>query len=204
MLQNTVTAGKALDEAEKALIMIHGRGGSAENILSLSAELNVQDFALIAPQAQSGSWYPQSFLAPRTANEPSLSNALNQLAQLVDILIEKGFAKSQIYILGFSQGACLSLEFAASHAARYGGIVAFTGGLIGEQIDHRNYTGDFDGTPIFIGSSDPDFHVPVSRVQESTAVLENMGAKVTEIIYRDMGHTITQSEINRVNKLIFS
>jgi len=203
MIQNTITAGKSLDEAQKVLIMIHGRGGSAENILSLSAELNVADFALIAPQAPGNSWYPQSFIAPKSANEPSLSNALNQLSQLLDLLIEKGFSKSQIYILGFSQGACLSLEFAASYAGRFGGIVAFTGGLIGEQIDHRNYTGNFDGTPIFIGSSDPDFHVPVSRVHESTAVLENMGASVTEIIYRDMGHTITQSEIDQVNKLIF-
>lgn len=119
-------------------------------------------------------------------------------------LEKEGFSKEQIYFLGFSQGACLALEFAASQAARYGGVVAFTGGVIGDQVDHRNYHGDFDGTPIFIGSSDPDFHVPVSRVKESTALLEEMGANVTEIIYENMGHTISRAEIAQVNKLIFN
>jgi len=203
-MQEIIKSGKSLDQAEKVLIMVHGRGGSAQDILSLAADLNVDTFALIAPQAPGNSWYPQSFLAPRSENEPSLSNSLKVLKDIVTDLEKEGIAKSQIYFLGFSQGACLSLEFVASHAAGYGGVVAFTGGVIGAHIDHRNYHGDFDGTRIFIGSSDPDFHVPVERVQETTALLEGMGASVTEIIYQNMGHTISRAEIDQANKLIFN
>ncbi|MFW0718737.1 alpha/beta hydrolase [Pedobacter sp. N23S346] len=203
-MQEIIKSGKSLAVAEKVLVMIHGRGGSAEDILSLSADLNVDSFALVAPQAPGNSWYPQSFLSPRTENEPSLSNALKLINDLVLDLEKEGFTKEQIYFLGFSQGACLALEFAASQAARYGGVVAFTGGVIGDHVDHRNYHGNFDGTPIFIGSSNPDFHVPVSRVKESTALLEEMGANVTEIIYENMGHTISRAEIAQVNKLIFN
>jgi len=203
-MKETIKAGKSLDQAEKVLIMIHGRGGTAEDILSMAEYLNVSGFALVAPQATNNTWYPQSFLAPRAANEPSLSNALNTIKETVLNLEKEGFSKEQIYFLGFSQGACLTLDYVASNAARYGGVVAFTGGLIGEAVDHRNYHGDFDGTPIFIGSSDPDMHVPVSRVKESTTLLEDMGARVTEIIYENMGHTISHSEIAQVNKLIFN
>ncbi len=203
-MKELIKAGKSFDQAEKVLIMVHGRGGSAEDILGLAEHLNVAEFALLAPQASGNTWYPQSFLAPRASNEPSLSNALNTLRDTVSYLEEAGFSKSQIYFLGFSQGACLTLDFVASNAARYGGVVAFTGGVIGDQVDHRNYHGDFDGTPVFIGSSDPDMHVPVSRVKESTALLEGMGAQVTEIIYENMGHTISHAEITQVNKLIFN
>ena len=202
-MTNTITAGRDLSQAEKVLIMVHGRGGDAEDMLSLAANLNVADFALMAPQAKGNSWYPFSFLSPREENEPSLSASLKVLKSLVEVLEAKGFSKSQLYLLGFSQGACLVLDFAASDAARYGGIVAFTGGLIGEHLDHRNYKGDFDETPIFIGSSDPDAHVPVNRVKESTILLEEMGASVTEIIYKDRGHTISHAEIAQVNKIIF-
>ncbi|QNR83071.1 dienelactone hydrolase family protein [Pedobacter riviphilus] len=203
-MKEIIKAGKSFDQAEKVLIMIHGRGGTAQDILSMAAYLNVSNFALVAPQATNNTWYPQSFLAPRAANEPSLSNALNTIKETVLDLEKQGFTKEQIYFLGFSQGACLTLDFVAANAARYGGVVAFTGGLIGEKVDHRNYHGDFDGTPIFIGSSDPDMHVPVSRVKESTVLLEEMGARVTEIIYENMGHTISQAEITQVNKLIFN
>lgn len=202
-MKENIKAGKSLDQAEKVLIMIHGRGGTAQDILSMSGYLNVSEFALVAPQAAGNTWYQQSFLAPREYNEPSLSNALNTIKETVLDLEKAGFSKEQIYFLGFSQGACLTLDYVASNAARYGGVVAFTGGLIGEVVDHRNYHGDFDGTPIFIGSSDPDMHVPVSRVKESTVLLEEMGAMVTEIIYENMGHTISQAEITQVNKLIF-
>jgi len=203
-MDNRIYAGKKIDQAEKVLIMIHGRGGSAEDILSIASSLNVREFALVAPQAEDSSWYPLSFLAPRNENEPYLSESLNVIKQLVADLEAQGFAKSQLYFLGFSQGACLALDFAASHAANYGGIAAFTGGVIGNQVDHRNYHGDFMGTPVFIGSSDPDFHVPVTRVKETTALFEDMGANVTEIIYENMGHTISHAEIVQVNKLIFS
>lgn len=202
-MKEIIKSGKSLDKAEKVLIMVHGRGGSAHDILSLAEELNVASFALVAPQALGSSWYPQSFLAPRAENEPSLSNALKLINDLVLSLETEGFTKEQIYFLGFSQGACLSLDYVATYAARYGGVVAFTGGVIGDHVDHRNYNGDFDGTPIFIGSSDPDFHVPVSRVNETTTLLEEMGANVTEIIYQNMGHTISRAEITQVNKLIF-
>lgn len=202
-MKDIIKAGKSFDQAEKVLVMIHGRGGTAEDILSMSEYLNVSNFALVAPQAINNTWYPQSFLVPRAANEPSLSDALNTIKEAVLDLEKAGFSKEHIYFLGFSQGACLTLDFVATNAARYGGVVAFTGGLIGEQVDHRNYHGDFDGTPIFIGSSDPDMHVPVSRVKESTVLLEEMGAQVTEIIYDNMGHTISQAEITQVNKLIF-
>lgn len=202
-MQNIVTAGKNLSQADKVLIMIHGRGGSAEDILSLASELHVADFALLAPQAQGNSWYPASFLSPRQENEPFLSSSLNVIKETVADLETKGFSRSQIYLLGFSQGACLALEFAASDAKRYGGVVAFTGGVIGEHLDHRNYHGDFEGTPVFLGSSNPDFHVPVERVNDTAALFEEMGANVTEIIYENMGHTISESEITQVNKLIF-
>jgi len=203
-MREIIKAGKSLDQAEKVLIMIHGRGGTAQDILSMAEYLEVSKFALIAPQAENNTWYPQSFLAPRAANESSLSNALKTINDIVTDLEKEGFTKEQIYFLGFSQGACLTLDYVASNAARYGGVVAFTGGLIGEQVDHRNYHGNFDGTPVFIGSSDPDMHVPVSRVKESTVLLEGMGAEVTEIIYQNMGHTISHSEIEQVNKLIFN
>jgi len=203
MNKNIMTTGKSLSQADKVLIMVHGRGGSAEDILSLAAELKVAHFALLAPQGQGNSWYPESFLSPRQKNEPFLSSSLNMLKEMVMELEAQGFSSAQIYLLGFSQGACLVLEVAASDAKRYGGIVAFTGGVIGESLDHRNYHGDFEGTPVFIGSSNSDFHVPVERVKETTVLLEEMGANVTEVIYENMGHTISQSEIAQVNKLIF-
>ncbi|KLT64311.1 alpha/beta hydrolase [Pedobacter sp. BMA] len=202
-MKNIIESGKSLDQAEKVLIMIHGRGGTAEDILSMAAHLNVSGYALVAPQADGNSWYPYSFLAPREENEPALSNALKTINDTVLYLESKGFSKAQIYFLGFSQGACLTLDYVAANAAGYGGVVAFTGGVIGAQLDHRNYHGEFDGTPVFIGSSDPDVHVPVSRVKESTVLLEGMGANVTEIIYENMGHTISHAEIAQVNKLIF-
>ncbi len=202
-MKEIIKSGKSFDQAEKVLIMIHGRGGTAQDILLMATHLNVAEYALVAPQVAGNTWYPQSFLAPREYNEPWLSNSLNTIKELVLYLEESGFSKEQIYFLGFSQGACLALDFVAANAVRYGGVVAFTGGLIGEHIDHRNYHGNFDGTPIFIGSSDPDMHVPVTRVKETTVVLEDMGAQVTEIIYENMGHTISQSEITQVNKLIF-
>jgi phospholipase/carboxylesterase len=197
------TAGQSLATATKALIMVHGRGGSAADILSLAPALNVADFALLAPQAPQNSWYPQSFLAPPAQNEPWLSNALATLTALVASLESQGISKGNIYFLGFSQGACLTLEFVARHATRYGGVVAFTGGLIGDKVYAEHYTGAFESTPIFIGTSDPDFHVPVARVQASTTLLTQLGAHVTERIYPNMGHTISQEEIGLANALIF-
>ena len=201
--KNFITAGKKLDDAEKVMIMLHGRGASAEDILSLADHFQVQDFALIAPQATNHTWYPYSFLVPPSENEPWLSSALSLVKEIVTEVNAKGIKSENIYFAGFSQGACLTLEFVTRNATKYGGVIAFTGGLIGDEIYTENYSGDFSGTNIFIGTSDPDPHVPVKRVNDSTVVLEKMNAKVTKKIYPNMGHTINQDEINIVNKLFF-
>lgn len=198
-----VYTGINLKEAAKALIMVHGRGSRADDILSLAAHLNVKDFALLAPQATNNTWYPYSFMAPPAQNEPWLSSALSLLQEIVDEVTHAGIAKESIYLLSFSQGACLTLEFVTRNAAKYGGVVAFTGGLIGDKIYAANYKGDFENTPVFIGSSNPDPHVPVERVHATTALLKKMNADVTEKIYNNKGHTITPTEIALANQLIF-
>ena len=196
--------GRELTKDSKVLIMIHGRGGSAEDILSLAQYLDVQDFTLVAPQATDHTWYPYSFHAPPAQNEPWLSSALQILKETVNDLQSKGIPVSNIYFMGFSQGACLTLEFVTRNAARYGGVVAFTGGLIGDKIYPQHYKGDFENTPIFIGTSNPDPHVPVERVYATTNILKDMHAVVTEKVYAGMGHTINQDEIDQANKLVFN
>jgi phospholipase/carboxylesterase len=201
--KKVVTAGKTLDEAKKVLIMLHGRGSSAENILSMSQYLNVIDYALIAPQATNSSWYPYSFLVPPSQNEPWLSSALALLKEIVTDLNGKGVETENVYFMGFSQGACLMLEFVTRNATKYGGIAAFTGGLIGDKIHDKYYKGSFSGTPVFIGTSNPDPHVPVERVLASADILKNMNAHVTSRIYNNMGHTINEDEIKLANELVF-
>lgn len=202
--KDVVTAGKPLSQAKKVLIMIHGRGGTAENILGLAAHLDVADFALLAPQATDNTWYPYSFMAPLQQNEPWLSSAIGVIGEVVKELLAQGFTEKQLYFLGFSQGACLTLEYVARNAARYGGVVAFTGGLIGDKIYNEHYQGDFRETPVFIGTSDPDMHVPVQRVYATANILKDMHANVSEVIYPNMGHTITQDEIDKANSLVFN
>ncbi|HXS58908.1 MAG TPA: dienelactone hydrolase family protein [Hanamia sp.] len=202
--KNIVTAGVPLQDAKKALIMIHGRGGSAEDILSLADNLDVTDFALLAPQANNNSWYPYSFMAPESQNEPWLSSALALLKEAVNEVLMQGITEENIYFTGFSQGACLTLEFVARNSTKYGGVAAFTGGLIGDRIRPENYKGDFKNTPIFIGSSNPDPHVPAERVHETTNILKSMNANATEKIYENMGHTIVMDEIELANKLVFT
>lgn len=201
--KKVITAGKKIEEAEKALILIHGRGASADDILTLASHLSVPDFALLAPQASNHTWYPYSFLVPPEQNEPWLSSALDLLNQTVADLKKAGIDYKNIFFTGFSQGACLTLEYITRNARRWGGATAFTGGLIGDKLYQENYKGDFEGTPVFIGSSDPDPHVPVYRVKETTRILKEMNATVTEKIYVDMGHTITQEEIEQANQLVF-
>lgn len=202
--KNIQTAGKPLKEAKKVLIMIHGRGGDARDILSLAAHFNVEDFALMAPEATNNTWYPYSFLAPTEQNEPWLSSALDLLKETVDKVLDQGISAENIYFMGFSQGACLTLEFVTRNAKKYGGVAAFTGGLIGQEINESNYSGDFGGSPIFIGTGNPDPHVPVSRVNESVKILEKMKAKVNLKIYDGRPHTISQDEIEQANTLIFN
>jgi len=201
--EKIITAGKKISEAKKALVMIHGRGGSAADILSLAGHLEVKDFALLAPQAANNSWYPLSFLARPADNEPWLSSALAVIGNTVASIEQNGITKENIYFLGFSQGACLTLEYVTRNAAKYAGVVAFTGGLIGDKIYPENYKGDFAQTPVFIGSSNPDPHVPIERVYASTNILQQMNAAVTEKIYNNMGHTINQDEIENANRLVF-
>jgi len=199
--KNILTAGKKLEESGKALIMIHGRGSTAKNILSIRSYLKVDGYTLIAPQATNSTWYPYSFLEPPAHNEPWLSSAITMLDEIVNDLA-KAVDKTNIYFLGFSQGACLTLEFVTRNAQRYGGCVAFTGGLIGDKIYMDNYKGDFKNTPVFIGTSDPDPHVPVQRVHDTVKVLQSMNAQVTEKIYERMGHTINQDEFDHANELL--
>ncbi|HET8809723.1 MAG TPA: dienelactone hydrolase family protein [Flavobacteriaceae bacterium] len=201
--KNIYTAGKPINEAEKALILLHGRGADAQDILGLATHLNISDFALLAPQATNHTWYPYSFLAPPGQNEPWLSSALGLLKELTDEVVEQGIPAENIYFLGFSQGACLTLEFVTRNAKKYGGIVAFTGGLIGDKIYEGNYSGDFEGTPIFLSTGNPDPHVPLERIEESTKILKKMNANLQVKIYENRPHTISQEEIDLANELIF-
>jgi len=199
--KNIITAGKKLEETGKVLIMLHGRGSTAKNILSIAGNLHVDHYTLVAPQATNDTWYPYSFLEQPLRNEPWLSSALSLLGDLVSDLDWK-IGKKNIYLLGFSQGACLTLEFLARNADKYGGGIAFTGGLIGDKIYPENYRGDFQRTPVFIGSSDPDPHVPVERVHDTARILKEMNASVIERIYERIGHTIIQDEFDQANRIL--
>lgn len=198
-----VWAGKHISEAKKALIMIHGRGATAEDILSLASQLHISDYTLLAPQATNYTWYPYSFMVPPAQNEPWLSSAIALMEEIVNDLNKSGIASENIYFAGFSQGACLTLEFVSRNARQWGGVAAFTGGLIGDKIYNENYKGDFAGTPVFIGSADPDPHVPAERVIKSADLLKQMNADVTVQLYADMGHTVTPDEIQKANQLVF-
>jgi len=195
--------GLSLSEAKKAIIMIHGRGATAESILSLVPHLNLTDYAILAPQANPSSWYPFGFMTSDEGNKVALDNSLKLLSQVWDEIVATGIPAENVFVAGFSQGACLSLEFAARNAQKMGGVVAFTGGLIGEKLKPEIYSGDFQGTPIYIGSSDRDFHVPASRINESADLLRKMGANVSVELFDDPDHTIRTKEINWVNQNIF-
>jgi phospholipase/carboxylesterase len=197
-------AGQPLATASSALILLHGRGGSAADILALARYLPVAGFALLAPQATGHTWYPQSFLAPPAHNEPYLTAALAAVGRAVALARSHGIGAENVYLLGFSQGACLTLEYVARHATRYAGVVALTGGLIGDRLYLDNYAGDFAGTPCLLASADPDPHVPAERVRASTALLTTLGAAVTEQITPGMGHTVTPQELTLASKLIFT
>lgn len=202
--KNIITAGKDLSEAKKALILLHGRGSNAGDILGLAGELRVEDFALFAPQATKNTWYPYSFLAPTAQNETWLSSALDLLKDLVENLLKSGISSENIYFEGFSQGACLTAEFVTRNTQKYGGVAIFTGGLIGDSINPENYKGDFKETPVFIGSGDPDAHVPVERERETQKLMEKLNARVQVKIYQNRPHTISRDEIGKANRLIFS
>ena len=200
--QPVLAAGRPLSEAPAAVVMVHGRGASAESILELAAEFERPELCYVAPQAAGYTWYPYSFLAPFEKNEPGLSSALELLEKILAKLESEGIPPERTVLLGFSQGACLSTEFAARHPRRYAGVVALSGGLIGPPGTPRDYPGTFDGTPVFLGCSDVDPHIPKERVDESEEVLRRMGAQVTKRIYPGMPHTVNEDEISWVRDLL--
>ena len=197
-------AGAPFHRARAAVVMIHGRGADARDMLSLAEVFAQPDLAYLAPQAVGRSWYPYSFLAPIVRNEPFLSSALDMVDRLLGRLDTNGFRPERVVLLGFSQGACLALEYAAQHARRYGGVVGLSGGLIGPEGTPRNYSGQLSGTPVFLGCSDTDPHIPLGRVQETARVLQRLGGTVTERIYPGMGHLINEDEIKQVRRLLAS
>lgn len=184
-----------LDQARGALLLVHGRGATAESMLPLAEALDVPDLALVAPQAPGFAWYPYPFMSPIQQNEPHLSNALRTLDDLFRELSAAGLPPEKVLLIGFSQGACLASEYAARNARRYGGVAALSGGLIGPPGTPRNYPGSLGGTPVFLGCSDIDPHIPKERVLESEQVLRGLGADVTARIYPGMGHTINEDEL---------
>jgi len=200
--QPIVTLGKPLEASRAAMIMIHGRGAAPQNILELSDAFGHPGFTYLAPAAAGHTWYPHSFLADTARNEPGLSSGLQVIERLVGEVVRHGIAKENILLLGFSQGACLAAEFAARHADRYGGVLIYSGGLIGPPGTTWVYDGSFDETPVFLGCSDVDAHIPRQRVDESAAVFERMGARVTKRIYPGMGHLINQDEIDFTRALM--
>ncbi len=194
-------AGEPLATAQAALILVHGRGASAADIMTLGAELMHPGFAYLAPQAAGSAWYPHPFTAPIEDNEPYLSSALEVLATLL-ASVEETIPARRVILLGFSQGACLTLEFAARHARRYGGVVGLSGGLIGPDGTPRDYPGDFDRTPAFLGCSDVDPHIRKDRVLEAAEVFKRHGADVTLKLYPGMGHTVNADEIEAVRRIV--
>ena len=200
--QTLLQQGKPLNEAKAAMILVHGRGATAVSILDLAEVLPHPEMAYLAPQAQGNTWYPQSFLAPMPQNEPWLSSALQAVADAVATVEASGIPAERLIIGGFSQGACLASEFVARNARRYGGLLIFSGGLIGPPGTPRNYEGSLAGTPVFLGCSDVDFHIPVERVEETAVTLTHLGATVNKKIYPNMGHTIIQDEIDQAQKIV--
>ena len=196
------TAGEPLNSAKAAMILVHGRGATAESILSLVPALGIEGFAFLAPQASANTWYPNSFLAPIPSNEPGISSGLRAIGDVLSTVAEAGISRERTLLLGFSQGACLSLEYTARNAGRYGGIACLSGGLIGPDGTPRDYSGSYDGTPAFLGCSDIDGHIPAARVLESADVLKRMGAETVVKLYPGMGHLVNDDEIQHVQALM--
>lgn len=200
--QPVISAGANPRDAAATLVLIHGRGASAESILSLHKVLAIENLAALAPQASEHTWYPNSFLAPIPSNQPYLDSALNRIDSIINELLALSIPSERIALLGFSQGACLTSEYVARHPRRYGAVMGLTGGLIGPPGTPRDYAGSLGGTPVFLGASDPDPHVPFDRVRETEAVFVRMGAKVEVRRYPGMPHTINQDEMDACRTLL--
>lgn len=200
--QSVLTSGRPLAQAQAAMILVHGRGATAASILDLADLLPHPDMVYLAPQAADNTWYPYSFLSPLAQNEPGLSSGLQVLEEMVKQVAAAGIPLARIILAGFSQGACLISEFAARHAQRYGGLLVFSGGLIGPPGTPRTYPGSLQSTPVFLGCSDVDMHIPQARAQESAELFTRLGAVVTMRLYAGMGHTIVADEIKEANKIV--
>jgi predicted esterase len=200
--QPVFTRGPRPADARLTMIFLHGRGGTAEGILALADELQLADIACVAPQAAGNTWYPYSFLTALSENEPGISSGMARVAELVTELATSGVERRRVALLGFSQGACLALEYAARHAQRYAGVFALSGGLIGPPGTPRNYSGSFEDTPVFLGCSDIDSHIPLERVRESSEVFRRMNARVDERIYAGMGHTVNADEMAAIRAVM--
>ena len=198
-----ISAGTPVQQAKTALVMLHGRGGTANDIIRLAKLFNLADAAIYAPQATNNSWYPYSFMVPEEQNQPALDSAIGSIDHLVKQIEADGISADRIYFLGFSQGACLTLEYVGRNAKRYGGAVAFTGGLIGQELITKRYQGDFSGTLILITTGDQDPHVPLGRVEESVEILKGLGADVTLQVYPGKPHSISPDEIELATELVF-
>ncbi len=199
--QPILAAGMITGDARAAMLALHGRGARAEDIISLTEQLNLSSFAVYAPQAANHAWYPNRFLAPLSSNEPWLSSAMALVERALGRIAGAGIPPERTLLLGFSQGACLALEFAASHARRYGGLVGLSGALIGPDDTPHTYPGSLSGTPVFLGCSDVDPHVPKERITQAAEALRSLGGEVTERLYPGMAHTVNQDEIEFVRRM---
>ena len=200
--EQLVTAGTPFEEANAALVLVHGRGATARSIVQMGKEVHRDGVALLAPQAARNTWYPDSFLAPVERNEPGRRSGLQAVEDAVGTAVGAGIDRERVVLLGFSQGACLASEFVARNPRRYGGLVALSGGLIGETVDPESYTGDLEGTPAFVGCSDVDPHIPIERVHATTEAFERLGGDVDERIYEGMGHGVNDDELDAVAELV--
>lgn len=200
--QDRPVAGVPPEDADAAVVMVHGRGATAQSILRMSSEIGLDDVAYVAPGAAARTWYPNSFLAPVDRNEPGRSSGLGVIEDILADLQDAGIPPERTVLMGFSQGACLTTEYAARNPTRYGGVAALSGGLIGEEIDEDGYDGDMDGTIVFLGCSDRDPHIPTERVHETKRVFESLGCAVDERIYEAMGHTVNDDELAAVRDLV--
>jgi|SRR5690554_86136 len=199
--EELILKGK-ISDAQSAMILVHGRGADAESIITIANEFNNDKYLYAAPQANGNTWYPYSFLSPVESNEPYLTSALKAIERTIKKINDMDIPNNEIILLGFSQGACLVLEYATRNAGKYKGIIGLSGGLIGDKIIKPNYKGSFDNTPVFLGCSDIDPHIPLSRVEETAFIMEELNAFVTKRIYSGMGHTINEDEINFIKSIL--
>lgn len=205
LFENTIFEGAPIDEAKSAIIMTHGRGDDSSKMQELVKSLSIADDTIIIyPIATNNTWYPKGFMEDWKENQPWLDSALENLGTIIKRLNEKDISNDKIFLLGFSQGGCLTLEYVTRNAQKYAGIAILSGGLIGPHIEKSNYSGDFEGTEIFIGCSDIDHHIPEKRLHESEATVKPMGAKVDKRIYPGMDHIICEDEIQKVNEMLIS